>query len=64
MCRRVDLKVRRLQVATLMRCMGIQAMRRKPNTSGKRPAHPVFPYAPRNLAEQADQVWALDISAP
>ena len=47
-----------------MRCMGIQAMRRKPNTSGKRPAHPVFPYAPRNLAEQADQVWALDISAP
>jgi putative transposase len=43
--------------------MGIQALYRKPNTSRKHPAHPVFPYALRGLAiEQANQVWALDIT--
>jgi putative transposase len=46
-----------------MRRMGIQALYRKPNTSKKHPAHPVFPYALRALAvERANQVWALDIT--
>lgn len=56
-------EVGRRHVATLMRRMGIQALYRKPNTSRKHPAHPVFPYALRNLAiERANQVWALDIT--
>jgi putative transposase len=56
-------EVGRRHVATLMRRMGIQALYRKPNTSRKHPAHPVFPYALRGLAiERANQVWALDIT--
>jgi putative transposase len=56
-------EVGRRHVATLMRRMGIQALYRKPNTSRKHPAHPVFPYALRKLAiERANQVWALDIT--
>lgn len=57
------IEVGRRHVATLMRRMGIQALYRKPNTSRKHPAHPVFPYALRGLAiERANQVWALDIT--
>jgi putative transposase len=56
-------EVGRRHVATLMRRMGIRALYRKPDTSRKHPAHPVFPYALRNLAiERANQVWALDIT--
>lgn len=56
-------EVGRRHVGTLMRRMGIQALYRKPNTSRKHPAHPVFPYALRGLAiERANQVWALDIT--
>lgn len=56
-------EVGRRHVATLMRRMDIQALYRKPNTSKKHPAHPVFPYALRGLAiERANQVWALDIT--
>jgi putative transposase len=56
-------QVGRRHVGTLMRRMGIQALYRKPNTSKKHPAHPVFPYALRGLAiERANQVWALDIT--
>jgi putative transposase len=56
-------EVGRRHVATLMRRMGIQALYRKPNTSKKHPAHPVFPYALRSLTvERANQVWALDIT--
>jgi len=56
-------EVGRRHVATLMRRTGIQALYRKPNTSKKHPAHPVFPYALRGLAiERANQVWALDIT--
>ena len=55
--------VGRRHVGTLMRRMGIQALYRKPNTSKKHPAHPVFLYALRGLAiERANQVWALDIT--
>jgi len=57
------IEVGRRHVGTLMRRMGIQALYRKPNTSKKHPAHPVFPYALRGLAiERANQVWALDIT--
>lgn len=57
------IEVGRRHVATLMRRMGIQALYRKPDTSKKHPAHPVFPYALRGLAiERANQVWALDIT--
>jgi putative transposase len=57
------IEVGRRHVATLMRRMGLQALYRKPNTSKKHPAHPVFPYALRGLAvERANQVWALDIT--
>ena len=57
------IEVGRRHVGTLMRRMGIQALYRKPNTSKKHPAHPVFPYALRGLTiERANQVWALDIT--
>ena len=56
-------EVGRRHVRTLMRRMGLQALYRKPNTSRKNPAHPVFPYLLRELAiERANQVWALDIT--
>jgi putative transposase len=55
--------VGRRHVATLMRRMGIEAIYRKPNTSRRHPAHPVYPYLLRGLAiERANQVWALDIT--
>jgi putative transposase len=50
-------------VGTLMRRMGIRALYRKPNTSKKHPAHPVFPYLLRGLAlDRANAAWALDIT--
>ena len=55
--------VGRRPVATLMRRMGLEALYRRPNTSRKNPAHPVFPYLLRGLAiERANDVWALDIT--
>jgi len=61
--RREGFAVGRRHVSTLMRRMGIEALYRKPNTSKKHPAHPVFPYLLRGLAiERANQVWAMDIT--
>ena len=61
--RLLGIEVGRRHVRTLMRRMGIQALYRKPNTSKRHPAHPVFPYALRGLTiERANQVWALDIT--
>ena len=58
------LEVGRRHVGTLMRRMGIQALYRKPDTSKKHPAHPVFPYALRGLAiSQANQVYGLNRGA-
>lgn len=58
-----DMQVGRRHVRTLMRRMGLRALYRKPNTSRKHPAHPVFPYLLRELSiERANQVWALDIT--
>jgi transposase len=42
--------VGRKHVATLMGKMGIEALYRKPNTSRKHPAHPVYPYLLRHLS--------------
>jgi len=56
-------KLGRRHVATLMRKMGIQALYRKPNTSKKHPAHPVFPCLLRGMTiDRANQVWAMDIT--
>jgi putative transposase len=50
------IEVGRRHVGTLMRRMGIQALYRKPDTSRKHPAHPVFPYALRGLRVLAHRV--------
>ena len=61
--RREGVEVGRRHVATLMRRMGIEAIYRKPNTSRRHPAHPVYPYLLRGLAiERANQVRAMDIT--
>jgi Transposase and inactivated derivatives len=55
--------VGRRHVGTLMHRMGIEALYRKPNTSKKHPAHPVFPYLLRGMKiDRANQVWAMDIT--
>lgn len=53
--------VGRKHVATLMRKMGIEALYRKPRTSGRDREHPVFPYLLRGLTiDRPNQVWAMD----
>ena len=55
--------VGRRRVRTLMRKMGIEALYRKPNTSARHAAHPVYPYLLRNLTiDRPNQVWATDIT--
>jgi len=56
-------QVGRLHVSTLMKTMGIEAIRRRPNTSKPAPGHKVYPYLLRNLAvTRPNQVWAMDIT--
>lgn len=63
MLRREGHQIGRKHVGTLMKKMGIEALYRKPNTSRRHPAHPVYPYLLRNLAiERPNQVWATDIT--
>ena len=53
--------VGRKHVATLIRKMGIEALYRKPRTSGRDREHPVFPYLLRGLTiDRPNQVWAMD----
>lgn len=53
----------RKHVRTLMKKMGIEALYRKPNTSRKHAAHPIYPYLLRNLTiDRSNQVWATDIT--
>jgi putative transposase len=53
----------RKHVATLMRTMGIEALYRKPNTSRRHAAHPIYPYLLRGLTiERPNHVWAMDIT--
>ena len=56
-------KVGRRHVKTLMRCMGIEALYRRPRTTKPKPGHKIFPYLLRGVAvERANQVWAMDIT--
>ncbi len=51
----------RKHVKTLMKRMGIEAIYRRPKTSGKHPGHKVYPYLLRGkVIDRANQVWALD----
>jgi putative transposase len=63
MLRREDQQIGRKHVRTLMRKMGIEALYRKPNTSRRHAAHPVYPYLLRELKiDRPNQVWATDIT--
>ena len=48
--RREGHRIGRKRVRTVMACMGIEALYRKPNTSQRHPAHQVYPYLLRHLA--------------
>jgi putative transposase len=55
--------VERLNVATLMKRMGIEALFRKPNTSKPVPGHKIYPYLLRKLpVTRPNQVWIMDIT--
>ena len=55
--------VGRDHVRTLMRRMGLTAIYRRPQTSARHPAHPIFPYLLRGLViDRPNQVWATDIT--
>lgn len=53
----------RKHVQSLMKKMGIEALYRKPNTSRRHAAHPIYPYLLRHLTiDRPNQVWATDIT--
>ncbi len=55
--------VGRRRVRRLMQKMGIEALYRKPNTSRRHAAHPIYPYLLRQLSiEPPNHVWATDIT--
>jgi putative transposase len=61
--RREGFVVGRKHVRTLMTRMGVEPLYRRPRTTRKHPGHQVYPYLLRGLAiEQANQVWAMDIT--
>lgn len=61
--RREGFTVGRKHVSTLMKKMGIEALYRKPNTSRRHAAHPIYPYLLRGLKiERSNHVWAADIT--
>jgi len=63
MLRREGHAIGRKHVATLMKKMGIEALYKKPNTSRRHPAHPVYPYLLRNMEiKRPNQVFAADIT--
>jgi putative transposase len=63
MLRREGQAVGRKHVGTLMKKMGIEALYRKPNTSRRHDAHPIYPYLLRHLViDRHNQVWAMDIT--
>lgn len=56
-------EVGRKQVATLMKRMGIEALRRKPRPTKPGAGHKVYPYLLRNVSiDRPHQVWAMDIT--
>jgi putative transposase len=63
MLRREGHVVGRKHVATLMKKMGIEALYKKPNTSRRHPAHPIYPYLLRGITiDRPNHVWAADIT--
>lgn len=63
MLKREGCQVGRRRVSTLMKRMDIHALYRKPNTSKRHVAHPVYPYLLRNLSiTRSNHVWAADIT--
>ncbi len=63
MLRREGHGIGRKHVATLMKKMGIEALYKKPNTSRRHCAHPVYPYLLRGLPiVRPNHVWAADIT--
>jgi putative transposase len=60
---REGIDVGRLHVATLMRCMGIEALYRKPRTSIPARENLIYPYLLTDLViERPNQVWSSDIT--
>jgi len=60
---REGFRVGRKHVSTLMARMGIEALYRKPKTTKKHPGHTIYPYRLKGMKiEQANQVWAMDIT--
>jgi putative transposase len=56
-------QIGRKHVATWMKKMGIEALYKKPNTSRRHPAHPVYPYLLRNMEiTRPNRVFAADIT--
>jgi putative transposase len=63
MLRRENHAIGRKRVARLMRKMGIEALYKKPNTSRRHAAHPVYPYLLRGRTiDRPNHVWAADIT--
>jgi putative transposase len=63
MLKREGHQIGRKHVATLMKKMGIEAVYKKPNTSRRHPAHPVYPYLLCNLEiTRPNHVFAADIT--
>ena len=61
--RRAGHSIGRRHVSTLMTRMGITAVYRKPRTSARHLAHPVYPYLLRNVEiTRPNHVWAADIT--
>jgi putative transposase len=56
-------KVGRRHVKTLMDCMGIEALYRRPRTTKPEPGHKIYPYLLRGVeVTRPNQVWAMDIT--
>jgi len=63
MLNREGFTVGRKHVTTLMKKMGIEALYKKPNTSRRHPAHPVYPYLLRDMEiSRPNHVFAADIT--
>jgi putative transposase len=61
--RQEGFSVGRKHVATLMKTMGIEALYRRPNTSRRHAAHPIYPYLLRErVIERPNEAWAMDIT--
>ncbi len=61
--RREGFQAGRRHLGTLMACMGIEALYRKPHTSRRQRGEEIHPYLLRDLAiERPNQAWAADIT--